>query len=80
MKTVTQTKPFLVSLLFLFVGVLSLGMENIFYGHIDQNGVLQESFFLPLGSFSLILGVVGFIISIIWFYLKRKTTPGSGPK
>jgi hypothetical protein len=46
-------------------------MENIYYGHIDRNGVLQESFFLPLGTVSLLLGVAGLIGSILWIYLKR---------
>ncbi len=52
-------------------------MENIFYGYIDQNGVLQESFFLPMGTVSFLLGVAGLIVSIIWFYLKRMKKPSS---
>ena len=77
MNILIKTKPFLVSLFFLFLGVLSLVMENIFYGYIDQNGVLQESFFLPMGTASFLLGVVGLIVSIIWFYLKRMNKPSS---
>ena len=77
MKTLIKTEPFLVSLLFLFLGILSLVMENIFYGYIDQNGVLQESFFLPLSAFSFLFGVVGLIISIIWFYFKSLKKPSS---
>ena len=46
-------------------------MENIYYGYIDHNGVLQESFFLPLGIVSLLLGAAGLIVSILWLYLKR---------
>ena len=76
-KIVTKTKPFLVSLFFLFLGILFLAMENIFYGYIDQDGVLQESFFLPIGTLSLLLGVAGLIVSIIWFYLKRMEKPNS---
>ena len=59
------------SLFFLFLGIASLTMENIYYGYIDRNGVLQESFFLPLGTVSLLLGVAGLIGSILWIYLKR---------
>ena len=70
MKALINTKQFLVSLFFLFLGIISIAMENIFYGYIDQNGVLQESFFLPLGMFSFLLGVAGLIASVIWFYLK----------
>jgi hypothetical protein len=70
-KFVIKTKLFLVSLFFLFIGIVSLTMENIYYGYIDHNGVLQESFFLPLGTVSLLLGVAGLIVSILWIYLKR---------
>ena len=77
MNILIKTKPFLVSLFFLFLGVLSLVMENIFYRYVDQNGVLQESFFLPMGTVSLLLGVAGLIVSIIWFYLKRMKKPSS---
>ena len=70
MKDLINTKQFLLSLFFLFLGILFLIMENIFYGYIDQNEILQESFFLPLGTFSFLLGMAGLIISIIWFYLK----------
>ncbi len=74
MKTITKTKPFLVSLFLLFLGILSLVMENIFYGNIDENGVLQESFFLPLGSVSFLLGLAGLIGSIIWFYFNSTSS------
>ena len=67
MKALINTKQFLVSLFFLFLGIISIAMENIFYGYIDQNGVLQESFFLPLGMFSFLLGVAGLIASVIWW-------------
>jgi len=46
-------------------------MENIYYGYIDHNGVLQESFFLPLSTVSLLLGVAGLIVSVLWIYFKR---------
>ena len=78
MKSIAKTKSFLVSVFLLLVGVVSLAMESIFYGDIDRDGVLQESFFLPLGSFGLLLGVAGIIGSVIWFYLTRKKPPGSG--
>lgn len=70
MKYLANTKPFLLSLFFMFLGILSLAMENKFYGYVDQDGVLQESFFLPLGMFSFLLGAMGLLISIIWFYFK----------
>ena len=76
MKAFINTKQFLVSLFLVFLGIFFLIMENTFYGYIDQNGVLQESVFLPLGILSFLLGMTGLIISIIWFYLKslKKTS------
>ena len=77
MKDLIKTKQFLMSLFLLFLGILSIAMENIFYGDIDKNGVLQESFFLPLGMFSFLLGVLGLMTSTFWFYLKRLKKPTS---
>ena len=80
MKCVIKTKLFLVGLFFLFLGILSLAMENIFYGDIGQDGVLQESFFLPLGSISVVLGVASLTVGIIWFHLRRMKEAGSKGK
>ena len=77
MKKLINTKKFLISLSFLALGSLSIIMENTFYEHIDNNGVLQESLFLPLGVFSFLLGVLGIIISIIYFYIKKFKKPNS---
>ena len=66
---IVKTKPFLVSLFFLFLGIFSIAMENIFYGYIDKDGVLRESFFLPVGTASFLLGAAGLIVSIILYYL-----------
>ena len=71
MKDLLCAKQCVVSLFFLFSGILSLVLENIFYGYIDQNGVLQESLFLPLGTLSFLLGVVGLSASITWFFFKK---------
>lgn len=40
------------------VGVISLIMENYHYQYLDEQGVLHESLFLPLGMCSLITGAV----------------------
>ncbi len=60
-----KTKSVSLSLFFVLLGTLVLVMENIFYGYIDQNGFLQESYFLPMGSASFLLGVMGLVVSII---------------
>jgi len=43
-------------LFFLLTGVVFLFLENTFYQYLDEDGVLHESLFLPLGVFALIIG------------------------
>lgn len=43
---------------FIFLGVVFLLIEHLFYQYVDKNGFLQESLFLPLSIFFLIFGVV----------------------
>ena len=55
------------------MGILSLFLENTFYGHLDENNILQESYFLPLGWFCLFLSLVLFIVwSIRGAYRREK--------
>ena len=44
-------------LFFLLVGSLFLFLENTFYQYLDEEGFLQESLFLPLGAFAIIIGL-----------------------
>ena len=46
-------------------GILSFVIEQIFYGYIDEQGVLHETFFLPLTFFLGGLGIVLIVISKI---------------
>jgi len=41
----------------LIAGMVSGVLERTFYGYVDENNVLQESFFLPLAFISAFLGV-----------------------
>lgn len=43
--------------------------ERIFYGGLDENGVLQESFNVPLSIFLFVFGVICLALS---FVLKSK--------
>lgn len=45
--------------------------EALFYGGIDQNGVLQESFFLPLTFLLAAAGLGAFAIAGLLHTLKR---------
>jgi hypothetical protein len=44
-------------------GTISLVIQNTFFGYIDEQGILRDSVFLPLGSFSLTLGVILTVVS-----------------
>ncbi len=72
MKNILKTKPFMASLFFLVLGIVSFVIQNTFYGYIDENGILRDSFFLPLSVISLFLGGIILFFSIISFYLKSK--------
>lgn len=48
----------------LMAGVASGALEKIFYGYVDENNVLQESFFLPLAFILIFLGVGLIVVAI----------------
>ena len=53
-------------------GITSGIVEQVFYGgRVDENNVLQESFFLPL-AFILIFFGGGLIVVVLGRYLKNK--------
>ena len=59
---------------------MCLFLENSFYQFVDKDGVLHESFFLPLGCLSLIGGLIGLLITVIkivWTYLGRNNNEPS---
>jgi hypothetical protein len=49
-------------------------MEHIFYGYLDQEGFLQESFSLPMGFISFLLGSLGLMISVIRYVISKINT------
>jgi hypothetical protein len=54
-------------------GVVCLILENTFYQYVDENGYLQESFFLPIGAFSILIGSLGIFSTFIFkFWANRK--------
>ena len=55
----------LTGLIALVLAGLSWLAEIIFYGGIDPNGVLQESFFLPLTFILAAIGIVTLGISLV---------------
>ncbi len=45
-------------IILLAVGVISICIQNTFYGYVDAAGVLHDSFFLPVGAVATILGIL----------------------
>lgn len=73
-------KRLILCLALLAIGVVCLVLENQFYQYVDENGYLKESFFLPLGTFSLLLGGIGSVIIVgskIWFHFVHNGTNDS---
>ena len=60
----------------LMAGVASGLLEKTFYGYVDENNVLQESFFLPLAFILIFLGG-GLIIVAAGRYLKTRISDPS---
>ena len=60
------------SLLLLFLGIAFILLENIFYQYIDEDGILHESFFMPLGFLSIILGLTFLLVIAIRKLMSRK--------
>ncbi len=52
-------------------GITSGILEQVVYGGVDENNVLQESFFLPL-AFILIFFGSGLILAATGCHMKRK--------
>lgn len=70
-----KNKLLLISTVLLVIGVISLILENTFYQYVDENGLVYESLFLPLGTFSVVLGGFGILVTImfkVWAYIKGK--------
>lgn len=49
----------------LVVGAIFMWIQNTFYGYLDNNNVIQDSLFLPLGAISVILGLMGLCFILI---------------
>lgn len=61
-------KPLVAGLVFLLTGGVFVWLENTFYQYLDEDGVLHETMFLPLGVLFLLIGTV-----VIVFAAVRKT-------
>ena len=71
MKKILNYRGIKISLILLTLGLVSLLIQNTFYGYIDENNVLRDSMFLPLGMMFSVLGSVGFILSLAWGLINK---------
>ncbi|MCV6547582.1 MAG: DUF3955 domain-containing protein [Cohaesibacter sp.] len=60
-----------VSFGFIFLGVFCFVMEALFYNGVDEKGILQESFFLPLGYLFVFSGLIFLAFHWIGAFGKR---------
>lgn len=67
-----KNKMIVTSLLLLFLGAAFLLLENVFYQYIDEDGLLHESFFMPLGFLSIFLGLSFLLVIAIRRLMSRK--------
>ena len=62
---ILANKTLLIPLILLGLGMLSLIAESTFYQFLDNEGVLHESMFLPLGMISIVVGMLFLLFFII---------------
>ena len=57
-----MTRLLYLSCVLLCVGVCFLAIQSLFFGYVDEHGVLHDSLFLPLGVFACLASCVLFFI------------------
>jgi Na+/melibiose symporter-like transporter len=62
-----KNKFLLLGLFFTLIGVAFGFIENTFYQYIDEDGVLHESLFMPLG---LIFAAIGLLLILVFSAIK----------
>ncbi len=58
MKKFFKSKLFIVSFLFMLLGMVFLYIQKNFYGYVDSDGFVHDSIFLPFGVFSIMIGSI----------------------
>ena len=61
----------------LIAGMVSGVLEKTFYGYVDENNVLQESFFLPLAFILVFLGGGLIVVATVRHWIKGIRGPSS---
>jgi len=74
MKQILKSKVFWLSFILFAMGIAFGYLENTFYQYIDENGVLIESWFMPLSFLCIFIGGIGlfsFAVKAIWLAIKK---------
>jgi multisubunit Na+/H+ antiporter MnhB subunit len=59
-------------------GITSGFLEQVFYGgRVDENNVVQDSFFLPLAFILMFLGVTLIVVAAGFYLMKKMRGPGN---
>jgi len=66
-----MSKLTITGITFIILGLICAYMQNTYYGYVDAEGVLHDSFFLPLSVILPILGVLLLIIALVMMLLKK---------
>lgn len=75
MKQIIKSKIFWLSFILLAMGLAFGYIENTFYQYIDENGVIIESWFMPLSFLCIFLGGMGLLfitVKTIWLAIKKQ--------
>ena len=65
------SKLFVTGVFFIITGVISWFIQNIYYGHVDEDGTINDSFFLPLAFIFIIIGTILLLTSIVSIIYKQ---------
>ena len=74
MKQIIKSKIVWLSFILFAMGIAFGYIENTFYQYIDENGVLIESWFMPLSFLCIFLGGMGLLfiaVKTIWLAIKK---------
>lgn len=65
MKRILKKTLLISFVFFVLLGIISALIQRKFYGYIDENNILQDSIFLPIAAFSVIIALLLFIVIVI---------------
>ncbi len=75
MKNIVNNKILLFCFVLLATGIAFGYCEHKFYQYIDNNGLLVESWFMPLSFLCVVLGGIGlfvFIVKAVWSATRKR--------